>query len=117
MGRRYSIFILKVALQIQEPAASATAEKPVPPPNTVRGPQKVHITELYSVCLRVGIGTPPPLLPLASVPPPPQPKGRGAHLPAGEGWGYPDSDDWIKSLSICLLCGRPLLEYRDFYTT
>ncbi len=38
---------MKVALQIQEPAATATAEKPVPPPNTVSGkedgPQSTYI--------------------------------------------------------------------------
>jgi hypothetical protein len=36
--------------------------------------------------------------------PPPQAKGGRAHSPAGEGWGSPNSDDWRKSLSLCLLC-------------
>jgi hypothetical protein len=26
--------------------------------------------------------------------------------PAGEGWGSPNSDDWRKSLALCLLCGK-----------
>jgi hypothetical protein len=37
-----------------------------------------------------GIGTPPPLLPQASVPP--GTKG-GAHSPAGRGWGSPNADE------------------------
>ncbi len=57
---------------------------------------KVHIyTEYHSVCPLVGIGTAPP----------PQAKGGRAHSPAGEGWGSPNSDDWRKSLALCLLCG------------
>jgi hypothetical protein len=43
----------------------------------------------------VGIGTPPP--------PPPAP-GGGAHSQMGEGVG-PNSDDWRKSLELCLFCG------------
>jgi hypothetical protein len=45
-----------------------------------------------------------PLSP-ASVPLPPEPKGGGGHtrLRVG-GWGSPNSDDWRKSLALCLLC-------------
>jgi hypothetical protein len=50
---------------------------------------------------------PPTSLPQASVyhpPPPPPPQGgRHAHL-RGWDWGSPNSDDWRKSLAICLLC-------------
>ncbi len=47
----------------------------------------------------------PPLpLPPASVSFPPEPKGGGAHSPAGEGVGSPNSSDWRKSLPLCLLC-------------
>jgi hypothetical protein len=28
----------------------------------------------------------------------------GAHSPAMGGWGSPNSDDWRKSLALCLLC-------------
>ncbi len=34
---------------------------------------------------------------------PPQPKG-GTHSPAWRGWGSPNSDDWRKSLALCLIC-------------
>ncbi len=61
--------------------------------------------EYHSVCPLVGIGTPPPPLPLTSVSLPLESKGGGAHFPACEGWGSPDSDDWRKSLALCLLCG------------
>ncbi len=44
--------------------------------------------------------TPSAPRPLASVPPPPGTKGRGV----GEGVGCPNSDDWRKSLALCLLC-------------
>jgi hypothetical protein len=48
----------------------------------------MHIyKEYHSICPFVEIGTPPPLLPQASVPLPPEPKGGGAQLPAGEGMG------------------------------
>ncbi len=41
--------------------------------------------------------------------PPPQPKGVvGQHSLAGEGPGGTNSDDWRKSLALCLLCGVPL---------
>ncbi len=69
--------------------------------------QKVRIyKEYHSVCPLVGIGTLPTPLSLASVPLPPQNRGGGvAHSPAGRGWGSPNSDDWRKSLALCLLCG------------
>ncbi len=37
-------------------------------------------------------------------PPPPEPKGGEAHSPAGGGWESLNSDDWRKSLALCLLC-------------
>jgi hypothetical protein len=61
-------------------------------------------TEYHSVCPLVGIGTLPPPLSPASVPLPPEPKGGGGTLPAGEGLGSPNSDNWRKSLALCLLC-------------
>ncbi len=61
--------------------------------------------EHHSVCPLVGIGNPPTPIPQASVPYP-RTKGWGAHSPAAEGvWGSPNSDDWRKSLALCLLCG------------
>ncbi len=60
--------------------------------------------EHRSVCPLVGIGTLPPLLSPASVPLPPETGGGGhARLRVG-GWGSPNSDDWRKSLALCLLC-------------
>ncbi len=62
-------------------------------------------TEHHSVCPFVGIGTPPTTLPQASVPSPP-PKGGGGNTRLWLwGWGSPNSDDWRKSLALCLLCG------------
>ncbi len=50
-------------------------------------------------------GSPNPS-PASECAPPPQPKGKGgAQSPAGGGWGSPNSDDWRKSLALCLLCG------------
>jgi hypothetical protein len=43
--------------------------------------------EYHSVCPLVGIGTLSPPLSPASVPLPPEPKGGGAHSPAGEELG------------------------------
>ncbi len=38
---------------------------------------------------------------------PPEPKGGGGHTRLRlKGWGIPNSDDWRKSLAICLLCGQ-----------
>jgi hypothetical protein len=36
--------------------------------------------------------------------PPPGTKGGGAYSHAGEGLGSHNSDDWRKSLALCLLC-------------
>jgi hypothetical protein len=67
---------------------------------------KVHKHKEYhnhSVFSLVGIGTlPPPLWP-ASMPLPTEPKGGHTRLRA-RGWGSPNSDDWRKSLALCLLC-------------
>ncbi len=66
---------------------------------------KVHIYEEYhSVCPLVGIGTLPPPLSLASVPLPPEPEPGGHTRLRIRGWGSPNSDDWRKSLALCLLC-------------
>jgi hypothetical protein len=72
---------------------------------------KVHLyQEYHSVYLLVGIGTPPPPLPQASVPPPPNQ--RGALSPTGEGvWGGGSQSGRLekKTIAICLLCGRCLM--------
>ncbi len=60
--------------------------------------------EYHSVCLLIGIGTLPTPLSRASVPLPPEPRGGHTRLRV-RGWGSPNSDDWRKSLSLCLLCG------------
>ncbi len=46
--------------------------------------------------------SPPPLSP-ASVPLPPRPKGGGHTRLRVRGWGSPNSNDWRKSLALCLL--------------
>jgi hypothetical protein len=51
---------------------------------------------------------PPPSLASECAPLPPSKGGGGAHSPAGEGWGSPNSDDWRKSFALCLLCVSPL---------
>ncbi len=65
----------------------------------------------------VGIGTPPPHLPQASVPPPPEPKGGDAHSPAGEGVGGVPFPTTRESLALCPLCGvhcfQPAFAKRD----
>ncbi len=50
---------------------------------------------------------PPPPFPEASVCPPWTQRGGevGQHSLAGEGMGGLNSDDWTKSLSLCILCG------------
>ncbi len=54
----------------------------------LNGGHKVRIfKEYHSVCSLVGIGTLPTPLSPASVPLPPEPGGREAHSPAGEGLG------------------------------
>jgi hypothetical protein len=45
-----------------------------------------------------------PPLPQASVPSS-ETKGRGLTRLRVRGWGRPNSDDWRKSLALCLLCG------------
>ncbi len=63
--------------------------------------------EYHSVCPRVGIGI--PQTPSECVPIPAEPKLRGggkAHSPEGEGVGSPNSNDWRKSVALCLLCCR-----------
>ncbi len=57
-----------------------------------------------TVCPLVGIGTLPTPLSPASVPLPPEPGGGHTRLRL-RGWGSPNSEDWIKSLGLCLLCG------------
>jgi hypothetical protein len=81
--------------------------------------QKVH-TYIYRVPITVYVlsselGHPHPRGPLfrkrvCPIPPPPGTRGgggRGSHSPSGEGApgvGSPNSDDWRKSLALCLLC-------------
>jgi hypothetical protein len=68
------------------------------------GLHKVRIyKEYHSVCPLVGIGTLPTPLSPASVPLPPEPGGGHTRLRV-RGWGSPNSDDWRKSLALCLLC-------------
>ncbi len=80
---------------------------------------KVHIfIEYHSVCPLVGIGTLPPPLSSASAPLPPEPKGGRHTRLRVRGWGSPNSDDWRKSLALCLLCEEDLdlaifQSYRD----
>ncbi len=53
------------------------------------------------------LGPPRPLSPCECVPPP-RIKGGGGHTSLrGEGWGSPNSDDWRKSLALCLTCDSP----------
>ncbi len=71
-------------------------------------PHKVRIyTEYHGLCPLVGIGTLPTHLTPASVPLPPEPKGRGHTRLQVRGWGSPNADDWRKSLALYLLCGVP----------
>ena len=67
--------------------------------------------EHHSVCPLVGIGTPPPLLPQASVPSPADQRVGGHTRLRLKGWGSPNSDDWRKSLALCLLCAAADLPY------
>jgi hypothetical protein len=68
----------------------------------------VHIfLENYSVCPLVGIGTPPPPLSPASVPPP-EPKVGGTDSPAGEGVGESQFRRLEKKPStLSTLCSPP----------
>jgi hypothetical protein len=66
-----------------------------------------HKVGYHIVCPLVDIWDPPTPLPLANVPPPRNLRGGGytlACLGGGGGWGSPNSDDWRKSLALCLLC-------------
>ncbi len=67
---------------------------------------KVHIINLDHrfVCPLVRTGSPRLLSRKRVCPPPGNSKGGGTHCPAGEGGGGPRSDDWRKSLALCLLC-------------
>jgi hypothetical protein len=58
--------------------------------------------EYHSVCPLVRIGTPPPPSP-ASECVPPGTNGR-EHTRLRVRGGGPNSDDWRKSLALCLLC-------------
>ncbi len=55
--------------------------------------------------LSADLGLSHPSLSPASVPLPPEPKGGGHPRLRVRGWGIPNSDDWRKSLALCLLCG------------
>ncbi len=68
-------------------------------------PQSTYLyIEHHSECTLVGIGTSRTLSRNASVHPlPPGPKGGHTRLRL-RGWGSPNSDDWRKSLALCLLC-------------
>jgi hypothetical protein len=56
------------------------------------------------VCPLVGIGTPFP--PSSASPPPNQRKGEHIRLRVRELVHSPNSDDWRKSLLLCLLCAQ-----------
>ncbi len=63
--------------------------------------------EYRSFCPLVGIRTLPSPLSPESVPLPPEPGWGGGHTRLRvRGWVSPNSDDWRKSLALCLLCGR-----------
>ncbi len=66
---------------------------------------KVRIyKEYHCECPLVGIGTLPNPLSPTSVHLPTEPGGRGHTRRGVRGWGSPNSDDWRKSLALCLLC-------------
>ncbi len=64
--------------------------------------------EHHSVCPLVGIGTPPTPLSQA-MPSLPDQMDVEHTRPRLRGWGSPNSDDWRKSLALCLLCAVHLL--------
>jgi hypothetical protein len=71
---------------------------------------KVHIyKEYHSKCPLVGIGTLPPPLSPASVPLPPETKGRGVTFACGWEVGESQFRRLEKSLALCVLCGSTLL--------
>jgi hypothetical protein len=61
---------------------------------------KVHINLEYHKCLSPRRNWDPPPLSHKRVCIPPEPK-EGVRV---RGWGSPNSDDWRKSLALCLLC-------------
>ncbi len=65
--------------------------------------------DYHSVCPLVGIVTLPTPLSPASVPLPPE-WGGGHTRQRVRGWGSPNSDDWRKSLALCLLSGLSVSE-------
>jgi hypothetical protein len=72
---------------------------------SIRYVHKVLIyIEHHSVCHPSEL-TPPPLLLQASVPSPPDQRVGGHTRLRLKGMGSPNSDDWRKSLALCLLCG------------
>ncbi len=72
-------------------------------------PETTSLYKMYhNVGPIVGIGTLPTPLSPASVPLPPEPGGRGHTRLRVRGWGSPSSDDWRKSLALCLLCALDL---------
>ncbi len=69
-------------------------QRPNPKKNMVYGTHKVLIyIEHHTVCPLVGIGTPPPLQPQASVPSPPDQRVGGYTRLRLKGWGSPNSHD------------------------
>ncbi len=54
-----------------------------------------HSTYTYSTTVSV---------PSSELGPPPTSLPQAIHSPAGEGVGGPNSDDWRKSMALCLLC-------------
>jgi hypothetical protein len=70
--------------------------------------------EYHRVYPLVGIGTLPTPLSPASVSLPPEAGGGGHTRQRARGWGSPNSDDWRKSLALCLLCdlhSTPFIPY------
>ncbi len=110
-----TVYVLCVPSLSNIPSLTTTGS-PIPPYHThLEENQKVHIhLEFHSVCPLVGIGTPNPSHTSECVPP--EPKGGGAHSPAGEGWGGPNSEDWRKSLALCLLCVKRTLVCLNCHT-
>ncbi len=71
----------------------------------------VYIKEYHSECMspRRNWDSPNPSL-ASECAPPPQNRGWGGHTHSlrVRGWGSHNSDDWRKSLALCLLCGYDL---------
>jgi hypothetical protein len=65
--------------------------------------------EYHNVCPIVP--GPPTPSPASECVHPPESKDKGTHSPAGEVVGGPNSDDWRKSLVLCLLCGFTELKF------